>query len=263
MKRILIIAVLLALAALPGLADQDQNCRSGVPTWHPGYWWSYQAQGLVEDLGAWGEIYQITRADLFERYVLGVRRIDDEDFYVASTIIWTDRGPLVRLRFYPADTMEHGYPLEPSALELRSPVKIFDFPLWVGKRWIAFPEHIYRGVEYPALEAEVVGIEEADVPAGKLPSFRIHYHYRQGSLSEWDLWYSPHLGTWVKPWDGGAKWLKLAQFWWFSPAEALDRTYRALEEAIEVFPDEAMIALALLIQYNFDPDRAWALLERP
>jgi len=257
MKRITIVVVLLVLAVLPGLADR--GCRAELPTWHPGYRWSYHALGLAEELGAWGEIYRITRADLFELYVLGVRTIDDEDFYIASAIIWTDRGPLVRLRFYPEDTMEIGYPDVPSALGWRPPMKLLDFPLWIGKRWIAFPEYTYQGVEYPALEAEVVGIEEADVPAGRLPSFKINY--RKGDLSGWDLWYSPHLSNWVRQtWNGGAKRLELTEFWWFSPEEVLDKTYEALEEAIEVFPDEAMRALALLIQYDFDPDRAWALL---
>ena len=259
MRLGLICGLLLMLVTLPGLAGT--GCRAELPIWHPGYWWSYQAEGLAEGLDAWGEIYQITRADRLERYVLGIRQINDENLYITSAILWTDRGPLVELRFYPADTMEHGYPLEPSAMGWESPVKMFDFPLWVGKSWIAFPEHTYQGVEYPALEAEVVGIEEADIPAGRLPSFKIHY--RKGDLSGWDLWYSPHLGSWVKQtWDGGAKWLKLAEFWWFSPEEVLDRTYQALEGALSVFPDEAMRALALLIQYGFDPDRAWVLLGR-
>lgn len=70
----------------------------------------------------------------------------------------------------------------------------------------------------------------------------------------------PYLSAWAKlSWDGGLE--ELRDFWWLSPEEALDRTYQALEEAIEVFPEQAMYVLALLIQYDFDPARAWAVLE--
>lgn len=255
MKRIFIIAMLSVLVALPGLAGP--GCRAELPQWHPGYWWSYRAQGLVESLGAWGEIFQITQADRFEQYVLGVRKIDSEDVYISSAIIWTDRGPLVGLEFTPAETMETTVSYF-CFQELPYRITGLSFPLWVGKRWTVIPEFEYQHKKYPAITAEVVGVEDVDVPLKRLPTFKIEY-YRGNELIE-EGWWSSHLAAWAKrSWPDGSAYA-LAEFWWFSPEAALDKTYEALEEAIKVFPDQAMGALALLIQYGFDPDRAWALL---
>lgn len=91
MKRVLLLSLLVALLAWSGVAS-GQGCEAPLPTWHPGYWWSYQVQGL--DFGSSGELFQITEVD---RYVLGVRRVNDEHVYLSSVMFYANRAPMVDL----------------------------------------------------------------------------------------------------------------------------------------------------------------------
>lgn len=267
--------VALLLGALPAATmnsasgGQVPRCQAELPHWEVGYWWGYHVQGLIEALGAWGEVFRITQADRYEHYVLGVREVAQRKFYVSSTIIRTDRGPLVGLSFTPVETMEADYSygcVQSGDFQLGMK-RFLSFPLWVGKRWTVVPEMEYQGRRYPPITAEVVELEEASLPMKPLPTFKIEY--RQGDEPLGWGWWSPHFANWAKlSWEWGREGgpglvvYELSDFWWLSPREALNRTYEALEEAIEVFFEQALFVLALLIEYDFEPERAWAILEK-
>lgn len=78
------------------------------------------------------------------------------------------------------------------------PFRFFDFPLFVGKKWVVSTK---EGSSTLSNEFEVEGVEDLQTPAGRFMTFRIHM--KQTNLSSkktgWvRYWYSPEVGQRVK-----------------------------------------------------------------
>lgn len=87
---------------------------------------------------------------------------------------------------------------------------LFDFPIFVGKKWSDTTSHYPTGASASRLrmgkavytsEFKVEGIEEITTPAGKFRAYKLYFQQTDNfsRLSGWiRYWYSPEVKMWVK-----------------------------------------------------------------
>lgn len=89
----------------------------------------------------------------------------------------------------------------PTAAVLQSPMKVFDFPLFVGKSWTNW---FFAERRWLRAKNEVAAIETVTTPAGSFRAFRIDrlidVLYSSGNIwfSRWTIYYSPETRSVVK-----------------------------------------------------------------
>jgi len=161
---------------LPKLKEIDWSQKScGAPVWNLGDSWTYRdAAGK-----SWSnQVFEI-KENLFIMRMEG-----DRDLYA-----------------YDKKTLNCNYFIDRSGRKVRysDPLKnIFDFPLFIGKKWSYSTES--GGANY-VNQFKVEAVEEVRTPAGTFKAYRIYHKQTEMSrmTSGWvRYWYSPVVRWWIK-----------------------------------------------------------------
>jgi hypothetical protein len=179
MKRVMILSVLVLLLA--PMAWAQEKCEA--PIWNIGDKWTYK---------------DVTGSTFTSQVV----RIE-EDLFIVKT-----EGAQY-LSGYDKKTLNSKFQIEESGRKIKNTTnyrKIFDFPIFVGKKWTYTSTGRAAGIagyeEVTYINDFIIeGIEDITTPAGTFKAYRIHYKQTNMGLgiSGWmRRWYSPEAKTWVK-----------------------------------------------------------------
>jgi hypothetical protein len=184
------------LAKLKEIDWVQKSC--GAPVWNLGDKWTYKK--VTGEIFS-NEVVKIAE-DLFITKIDGQRHLLGYDKKTMNNIFIVEKGG--------------------KRIENRSPwVKLFDFPMFTGKKWSDATSVITSVSKIEATfssEFQVEGIEEITTPAGTVKAFKIYVKQTLISPSRGSgwvrYWYSPAVKNWIKrevektPFWRGATWLQ-------------------------------------------------------
>lgn len=221
------------------------QCRAEAPVWNIGLYWSYSYQPPEVPITPYDFItYSV------EYLVLGLAP-GEKPYYILFNFCNTAQGPIPSLPGY-VTVESHHFFMPEFDLRLFSPIA-FDFPLEVGKQWIAKP-----GYNAEPIIAKVVALERINTDSGAFDAF--HIRYWQNGMIVSDLWYAPAVKSLVKQISpkGG---LTLKETWQFSAEATFHTMFQILEEVAKSRPDLALGVLSRLIELGIAQEQASAMID--